>query len=443
MEKEAGLMNSKKKENETINIKKVYIVLGMHRSATSLTTEILSKIGLYIGNKEDMLEADPENKDGYFEIKKIVQLNDEILLENNMVWCCVKANPLGLKTKKNLSARFIINELSNKAHDRNIAIKDPRFCLTEPIWRNEIINLGMKPKAIIVVRHPFEVAQSLVRRDNIDFDYALKIWFYYNCCILNIITRYQTEDLLFLNHQDFFSSNIQLEKIMHFCNKDYKSLPNNIIKKELRHNYSDNISSRNNELHKFIFELYNFLLDISRKNIILTKEIVKKFNGYLKEISCTSYKPDNSDMFFNAMYHCHYAWFKTWCLNLLQKEKWDFSGYFNAFFKRRNISKIILYGYGTVAKVILEMLDSSCVKCIGFIDKNIPENNPGELLVYNKIPVNIPGDIFILNTVVNYEDEISCMFCTVQTKEKYISLKQIIYEFYKENIINKYKDYNI
>lgn len=436
-------MKNKIKRNGIANVKKVYFILGMHRSATSLTTEILSEIGLYVGNKEDMLEADPGNKDGYFEIEKIVHLNDEILLENNMVWCCVKNSPLNLTTNKNLSARLIINELSNKAYDENIAIKDPRFCLTEPIWRNEIINLGMKPKAIVVVRHPFEVAQSLVRRDNIDFDYALKIWFYYNCCILNIIINYQTEDLLFLNHKDFFNGTIQLERILHFCHKDYKPLPKNIIKKELRHNYSDNINCGNNELHKFIFELYNFLLDISRKNILISKEIVKKFNGYLKEISCISYKPDNGDMFFNSMQHCHHAWFKIWCLNLLQKEKKDFSNYFSNFLKKRNISKIILYGYGTIAKIILEILDNNHVQCVGFIDKNIPEIKPDNLIVYNKLPMNISGDIFILNTAVNYEDEIFCICCNDQYKEKYISLKQIIYEFCKENRTNKYKDYNI
>ncbi len=34
----------------------VILVLGMHRSATSLTTNILTELGLYVGSGDELLE---------------------------------------------------------------------------------------------------------------------------------------------------------------------------------------------------------------------------------------------------------------------------------------------------------------------------------------------------------------------------------------------------
>lgn len=441
---ETVLMKSKITYAGSGNIKNIYFVLGMHRSATSLTTEIFSEIGLYLGNKEDMLDADQGNKDGYFENKKIVQLNDDILLENNMVWCCIKQKPLDLVTQKSSDIGDILKELYYKSNNKDIVIKDPRFCLTEQFWKNEIIDLGMKPKAVIVVRHPFEVAQSLVQRDNMDFDYALKIWFYYNCCILNIGISYPVKDILFLNHQDFFSDDMQIQKILYFCNKDSKTnLKKNIIKKELRHNYSGKIEYKSCELYKVVLELYDYLLNISRNHCFLTEENVKKFNNYLSKISCTSYKAGNEDMFFKAMHHCHQAWLKKWCINLLQKEKYNFTVYCNNFFKEKNVSKVILYGYGTIAKKILLMINDMKIKCVGIIDKNFSDYTVEEIKYYNTLPCIIPQDTYILNTVVNYEDEI-LELCYINSFQKnYISLKDIIYNYYKKNKVKSFKIYDI
>ncbi|MFG6330183.1 MAG: hypothetical protein K1W06_12060, partial [Lachnospiraceae bacterium] len=64
----------------------VILVLGMHRSATSLTTNILTELGLYAGNRYELLEADSDNKKGYFERKDVIELSDKMLVENNITW---------------------------------------------------------------------------------------------------------------------------------------------------------------------------------------------------------------------------------------------------------------------------------------------------------------------------------------------------------------------
>lgn len=428
-------------------IKKNFFVLGMHRSGTSLITQILSKFGLYTGNREDMLDPNEANKDGYFEIKKVVEINDEILLENNMIWCCVKENALNLHTKKETDIEDFIKEFCEKSGNKDIAIKDPRFCLLEPIWRKEILIFGMKPKVIVVIRHPYEVAKSLVHRDNIEFSYALKIWFYYNICILNIIIQYPIEDLLFLSYQDFFNNSNQIQKIAAFCNINYDiDLQREIVKKELYHNSSVEIKFENNRLYNMVYELYEYLLRISNKEIGLDKEVVKKFNRNLEKIAIISYEHDKKDMFLKAMNNCHYSCIKKWCLNLLEKEEKEIKIYFSKILKEKNIFNVILYGYGTVSKKILNMIQDIDIECIGIVDKsfsNYKIKGKNKIKLYNKLPEKLSENIYILNTVVNYEDEISALCHENSFKENYISLKEIIGNFCEQKRISKCEGYDM
>ena len=57
----------------------IVIILGMHRSGTSLTTNILSKAGFHAGAEEEILEGSQWNPDGYYERLSIIKLNSLIL----------------------------------------------------------------------------------------------------------------------------------------------------------------------------------------------------------------------------------------------------------------------------------------------------------------------------------------------------------------------------
>lgn len=434
-------------DSETEKHKSIIFVLGMHRSGTSLTAQILSELGLYMGDREDMFNPDEANRDGYFEIEEAVLLNDEILLENNMIWCCIKENVLNLHTTKETTIKDFIIKFCKKAGSKNIAIKDPRFCLVEPFWRKELINLGIDFKAVVVVRHPYEVAKSIVRRDNIDFNYGLKIWFYYNVCILNIVIQYTNENVLFLNYDNFFCSNNEINKIVTFCNiQDSIDIQKSVVKKELCHNSSDDVNYEDNGLHHFIFELYNYIIQISNGESVLEKGKIEKFNSYLKIIANTSYEHNGKDMFFKALDGCHQPYLKNLLYNLLQKEKEKIKAFFAVFFNKRCISRIILYGYGIIAKEILSIIKDIDVECVGIIDKSFSDNMSDvkkRILLYNRLPEKVIKNTYILNTVVNYEDEISGLCFSSQFREKYVSVKEVVYEFYKEKKNNNYGDYNI
>ena len=106
---------------------KTFIVLGMHRSATSLVAKSLSH---EICMGMEFIPANEHNEEGFYEDKRFLSLNDRILGTAGGSW----NNP---PTEKNISSMFMtfkaeIKELvenMNKKHDL-WGWKDPRTVLT-------------------------------------------------------------------------------------------------------------------------------------------------------------------------------------------------------------------------------------------------------------------------------------------------------------------------
>ena len=122
---------------------KIFLILGMHRSATSLTAGILYSYGMYAGEEEDLLEADNDNQHGFFENKKVFWLNEMIWCEHGSYsgQCSDKINLIS-NTKYTNEIRDIIKDLiQNSKENQDIFIKDPRICMVEPVWRKEIKNV--------------------------------------------------------------------------------------------------------------------------------------------------------------------------------------------------------------------------------------------------------------------------------------------------------------
>ena len=63
---------------------RIIFVLGMHRSGTSLTTNVLSELGVSLS--EDLMPATHENARGYFESQTISFLQDRILASFGLAW---------------------------------------------------------------------------------------------------------------------------------------------------------------------------------------------------------------------------------------------------------------------------------------------------------------------------------------------------------------------
>lgn len=136
------------------------IVIGMHRSGTSLVAKILSELGVYIG-----AELDRHNEAMCFK-----HVNQELLRSQGAHWakpepfvsklgdCAFLEQKLGLAL---VSLERWAPSYGEIDADQAWGWKDPRNTLTLPVWRE----IFPEARVIHVVRNGLDVALSLGRRE--------------------------------------------------------------------------------------------------------------------------------------------------------------------------------------------------------------------------------------------------------------------------------------
>ncbi len=140
------------------------IVLGMHRSGTSLTASLIGAWGAY-GGDHHLIPGDAWNPAGYWEYFPLVRLNMD-LLNATGARTMIPPDDAGceLLTALARSGPFRERGLSLLAdmqrQQRPWFWKDPRMSILLPFWQ-EILEDVLY---VIVARHPAEVAESLLKR---------------------------------------------------------------------------------------------------------------------------------------------------------------------------------------------------------------------------------------------------------------------------------------
>lgn len=148
-------------------------VLGMHRSGTSALTGSLEQAGVYIGETS---APSTDNARGNRESVSILTLHDDLLQRNGGAWDKPVRNMRWEPVHRVLQTSIIQNF---NAHDI-WGFKDPRTLLTTNMWLKAIPSLEF----VGIFRHPFLVADSLIKRDNKTPEDALDLWFIYNTYLL-------------------------------------------------------------------------------------------------------------------------------------------------------------------------------------------------------------------------------------------------------------------
>ena len=155
----------------------VVVVLGMHRSGTSVMAKALELFGVDLG--QNLMAANEYNPKGYFEDNKLSEINDRILQKASNHWSSIQllepANLSGPKFEKeqNEAREFLKGKL---AQGNPIGLKDPRLCRTLPLWEKIFVEMGIRVGYLMPFRNPFEIAASLQGRDNLAIDYGLMLW---------------------------------------------------------------------------------------------------------------------------------------------------------------------------------------------------------------------------------------------------------------------------
>jgi len=228
------------------------VILGMHRSGTSLLVGLLEQYGYQLGVVSNQISKfKPTGTKENIELRRI---NNKIFQLNNCTW----NNP-----KENLVINdLIINKIKKvtKASSQypKWAIKDPRMLLTYNFWLPYLPN----HKIISTIRCPIEVAQSLFLKNKLPFNIGIDIWHSYNTLLLQYWRKYRFPILNFnLCKQDYFKQFLQLN--------DYLSIRVDGNKYNLFYQHKT-VHAKSNcdfKLSSSVVELYNELLNISNNNI--------------------------------------------------------------------------------------------------------------------------------------------------------------------------------
>ncbi|MGH1432826.1 MAG: sulfotransferase [Lewinella sp.] len=152
----------------------VLVLLGMHRSGTSLTANWLHHCGLHLGDR--LLTHDESNPTGHYEDIDFLQLHKDILEDNKTDYTYAGETPLQLSAYHRARAKAMVTYKHQLHHQWGW--KEPRTCLFIELYQE----LLPQAKYIVLVRHPDKVINSLMQRDWTRIrlslrDHPLKRWY--------------------------------------------------------------------------------------------------------------------------------------------------------------------------------------------------------------------------------------------------------------------------
>jgi hypothetical protein len=168
--------------HEPLSSRKRIVVIGMHRSGTSLAARLLNAMGCYAGEDDEMPAPDVFNPTGYWEHRDVWALDEEILGSLDATWS--EPARADLSRLSDASRRAFVEQARAIARKLDAhgtwMVKDPRLAILFPIWREALDD----PMCVLAWREPSAVARSLARRDGLPLVVGLALWEVYTRAML-------------------------------------------------------------------------------------------------------------------------------------------------------------------------------------------------------------------------------------------------------------------
>jgi hypothetical protein len=153
------------------------VVIGMHRSGTSAIARGLQALSVDLG--DDFLDAQPENPTGYWEDRRIVELDERILKALGLRWdATALIDPsrfagLHMWRLRREAARYLRRHFTSKPL---WGFKDPRTIRLLPFWLRVLRECGVDDSYLLAIRNPSSVAASLFARQQMRLETAQRLW---------------------------------------------------------------------------------------------------------------------------------------------------------------------------------------------------------------------------------------------------------------------------
>lgn len=163
----------------------VIVILGMHRSGTSMLARALAQLGADPG-RGVLREPSADNALGYWENAGLVALQDRLLAELDRPALTPRAvlplppdwlDSAAARAAEAALAALLREELAARANPAApLLLKDPRTPPLLPLWDRVLARLGEEARFVLALRHPAAVHASLARRKAISPVGAEALW---------------------------------------------------------------------------------------------------------------------------------------------------------------------------------------------------------------------------------------------------------------------------
>lgn len=194
----------------------IYIVLGMHKSGTTLVSQILHHSGISMDDEID--ESVSYDKGNKYERQSALRVNQGLLAEID-VWDFWERTPSEMDPDSIYRPR--IREIIQNAGEGDWGIKDPRCAVTYPLWAEEL----PEHKIIFIYREMSEVWPRYRYNSLLYFPYNFKLawahveqWYIYNAAILATLEK-TTVEYITLDFQELMTSKSEFERLGRFVGR--------------------------------------------------------------------------------------------------------------------------------------------------------------------------------------------------------------------------------
>ncbi|MGB3456456.1 MAG: glycosyltransferase domain-containing protein [Litorimonas sp.] len=172
--------SAKKVSRKSAAISPSVVVLGMHRSGTSMITRGFNLLGYAVPRERIGINA--SNESGHWESRKIARLNDALLGEAGLEWSdWVGIDLRDVSARRRTEAREdIANALKTEFGDAApIVLKEPRICRLAGLYHEIMEETGLDPVYVLPLRNPLEVMASLEARNGMPREDGALLWLRY------------------------------------------------------------------------------------------------------------------------------------------------------------------------------------------------------------------------------------------------------------------------
>jgi O-antigen biosynthesis protein len=153
------------------------LVLGMHRSGTSAVAGLLIRLGLRA--PKTLMQASADNPEGFWESAAFYEFHERLLRAAGSRWdAYTRLDPGWFHSPMAAGLDDDCHQLlrAEFGDAPRFVLKDPRMCRFVPFWVRILKDQAITPVAVLVHRHPGEVARSLEARDGFGREHSLLIW---------------------------------------------------------------------------------------------------------------------------------------------------------------------------------------------------------------------------------------------------------------------------